>query len=178
MVRIVVSKFGEVEDEKIKRVVRVMDECYDRLSPHEVTLVDLYAFDRSSSLEAFLAKEYSEVGVASAPFDELFFAMHDAWRGVSRIILCFERMRKLPKPIQIGGVQHEVGHSVLHGSLSYYVLPLPPALSELINRFGLSLEYVMNLLYLISIAVKDYEVTRFFMNGATSRIKWPMRNTC
>ncbi len=69
-------------------------------------------------------------------------------------------MKKLPMLVQTGGIRHEVGHSVLHGSLCYYLLPLPPALLDLSERFNLSLEYATNLLYFISIAVKDYEVSR------------------
>jgi len=160
LVRIVISKFGKVNDESIDSVIETMDECYSRLAPHEVSLVDLYVFERSSSVEAFLAKECVEVGVASASFDELFFAMHDAWRGTPRIILCFERMKRLPELVKIGGIRHEVGHSILHGSLRYYLLSFPPSLLELANRFNLSFEYVTNMLYLISIAVKDYEVSR------------------
>jgi len=158
--KIIISKFGEVNAEETDRIVEIMGECYGRLAPHEVSLVDLYVFERSSSVIAFTAKEYEEVGVVSASFDELFFAMHDAWRGTSRIILCFERMKKLPKLVQVGGIRHEVGHSVLHGSLRYYLLPLPPALLDLVDRFDISSEYATNLLYLISIAVKDYEVSR------------------
>jgi hypothetical protein len=158
--KIIVSKFGEVNAVEIDRIVEIMEECYGRLAPHEVALVDLYVFERSSSVDAFTAKEYEEVGVVSASFDELFFAMHDAWRGTSRIILCLERMKKLPKLVQVGGVRHEVGHSVLHGSLRYYLLSLPPALLDLADRFDVSSQYATNLLYLISIAVKDYEVSR------------------
>ena len=160
LVHIVVSKFGKVTDNEVGRIIEAIEECYGRLAPHDIALVDLYFFERSSSMEAFLAKESSEVGVVSSSFDELFFAMHDAWRGTSRIILCFERMMKLPKLVQVGGIRHEVGHSVLHGSLRYYLLPLPTALLDLANRFNLSLEYATNLLYLVSIAVKDYEVSR------------------
>jgi len=159
-VRIVVSKFGKVDDEEIGRVIEVMEECYGRLAPHDVTIVDLYVFERSSSVDAFLAKESAEVGVVSAPFDELFFAMHDAWRGTSRIILCLERMKRLPRLVRMGGIRHEVGHSVLHGSLRYYSLSFPPLLLELATQFNLSIEYLASLLYLISIAVKDYEVSR------------------
>jgi len=158
--KIVVSKFGEVEAGEIDHIVGVMEECYGRLGPHEVALVDLYVFERSSSVDAFTAKEYEEVGVVSASFDELFFAMHDAWRGTSRIIICLERIKKLPELVQVGGIRHEVGHSILHGSLRYYLLPLPPVLLDLVNRFDISLQYATNLLYLISIAVKDYEVSR------------------
>ncbi len=154
------SKFGEVGAEEIDRTLAVMKECYSRLAPHEITLVDLYFFERSSSTEAFLTKEFKEVGVVSDSFNELFFAMHDAWRGTPRIILCLERMRKLPGLVQTGGIRHEVGHSILHGSLRYYLLPLPPVLLDISERFNLSLEYATNLLYLISVAVKDYEVSR------------------
>jgi hypothetical protein len=160
LVHIVVSKFGEITEKEVDCVIKVMEECYRQLEPHEVELVDLYLFERSSSVEAFLAKESQRVGVISAPFDELFFAMHDAWRGTPRITLCFERMKKLPKLVQIGGVRHEAGHSILHGGLHYYLLPFPPALLKLVDRFNLSREYTANVLYLISIAVKDYEVSR------------------
>jgi hypothetical protein len=160
LVHIVVSKYGKIDDEEIERITETMQECYSRSGPHEVSLVDLYLFEQSSSVEAFFAKECREVGVASAPFDELFFAMHDAWRGIPRITLCLEKMEKLPRLVKIGGIRHEVGHSILHGNLSYYVLSFPPALLKIVDRFNLSFEYTTNLLYLISIAVKDYEVTR------------------
>lgn len=160
LVRIVVSKFGEISHETVDSAVKTMTECYERLKPHDVELVDLCLFERSSAADAFLSKEASEVGVVSASFGELFFATHDAWRGTSRIILCLEKMRGLPELVRVGGIRHEVGHSVLHGSIQYYLLSLSPALLELVDRFGLSTEHAMNLLYLTSIAVKDYEVTR------------------
>jgi len=159
-VHIVISKFGEVDDEETELIIEVMEECYSRLEPHEVSIIDVCMFERSSSLNAFLAKECAEVGVVSASFDELFFAMHDAWRGTPRIIICLERMKSLPRLVKMGGIRHEVGHSVLHGTLRYYLLPFPPALLKLSDQFNLSFEYITNLLYLISIAVKDYEVSR------------------
>jgi len=159
-VHIVVSKYGKINNNDIERITETMQECYSRLAPHDVSLIDLYLFERSSSIEAFFAKECREVGVASAPFDELFFAMHDAWRGIPRITLCIEKMKKLPKLVKMGGIHHEVGHSVLHGGLRYYLLSFPPELLKIADRFNLSFEYMTNLLYLISIAVKDYEVTR------------------
>ncbi|MDH5419039.1 MAG: hypothetical protein OEX06_01750 [Candidatus Bathyarchaeota archaeon] len=158
---IVVSKYGKIDDEEIERITETMQECYSRSTPHEVSLVDLYMFERSSSVEAFFAKECRKVGVASAPFDELFFAMHDAWRGIPRITLCFEKMKKLQRLVKMGGIRHEVGHSILHGNLRYYLLSFPPALLEIADQFNLPFEYLTNLLYLVSIAVKDYEVTRF-----------------
>jgi len=159
--RIVVSRFGRVADEAVDEIVFTMKECYERLVPHEVEIVDLYIFERSSAVNAFLRTESSRVGVASHPsFGERFFSLHDAWRGTPRIIVCLERMKRLPLVAQRGGIRHEVGHSVLHGSPSCYMFPVPKALQNLATRFGLPRTYVTNVLYLISIAVKDYEVSR------------------
>jgi hypothetical protein len=159
-VHIIISKYGKVNDDEIARIIDIMQECYSRLAPHDVSLVDLYVFERSSSAEAFFARERREVGVASESFDELFFAMHDAWRGTPRITLCLEKMKELPEGVKVGGIHHEVGHTVLHGSPRYYILSFSPSLLEIANKFNLSSEYMTNLLYLVSIAVKDYEVTR------------------
>lgn len=158
--KIVVSKFGEVKRQQIEHTLDIVEECYGRLEPHNVELVDLYFFEKSSAMEAFMIKESNEVGVVSTSFTELFFAMHDAYRGTSRIILCLERMGKLPKLVQAGGIRHEVGHSVLHGSLQYYVFPLPPTLHILVKGSNISQQHANNLLYLISVSVKDYEVSR------------------
>ncbi|MEM2849633.1 MAG: hypothetical protein QXI36_05090 [Candidatus Bathyarchaeia archaeon] len=132
--------------------------------PHSVSLVELYLFERSSSIEAFLKIESDKLGVTVTPFGESFFAMHDAWRGIPRITICLEKIRTLPKPVKIGGIRHEVAHTILHGSLEYYAIPTPPALLEIADRFNLSSDYTRNLLYLVSIAVKDYEVTRLLYN--------------
>ncbi|MBS7613761.1 hypothetical protein KEJ48_05915 [Candidatus Bathyarchaeota archaeon] len=151
-------------DGELAELLSIMRECYSRLMPHEVSLVDLYLFKRSSSVEVFLRKESDELGVIITPLSESFFAMHDAWRGIPRIIICLEKIRTLPKLVKIGGIRHEVAHTVLHGSLEYYLIPIQPSLLEIAEQFNLSSEYTRNLLYLVSIAVKDYEVTRLLYN--------------
>jgi hypothetical protein len=69
-------------------------------------------------------------------------------------------MNDLSPLIQVGTLRHEVGHSVLHGALEYYVFPLTAPLIEATKSLRLSKKYSFSLLYLISIAVKDFEVTR------------------
>jgi len=161
LVRIVVSKYGNIYDDEVDEILNIMLECYSRLMPHEVSLVDLYLFERSSSVEAFLRSECEELGVMVTPFAEAFFSTHDAWRGVPRVTICLEKVRALPKLVKLGGIRHEVAHTVLHGSLEYYLIQPPLPLLEMSNQFNLPLEYVRNILYLVSIAVKDYEATRF-----------------
>lgn len=157
--KIVASLFGRVHSGDVDEIIKIMKECYRRLWPHEVDLDDLYVFESFSSVEAFMADESKRVGVVSSPFNEQFFSTHDAWLGIPRIIICQERMEKLPKLAQKGGIRHEVGHSVLHGSPLYYYLTIPPALLDIAQRFKLHKQLVTDMLYLISIAVKDYEVS-------------------
>jgi hypothetical protein len=159
-VKIVISQFGDVDAEEASSIIQIIEECYDRLEPHDVLLLDLYLFERSSSLDAFMLEEYSKMGRSSSYMGQSFFAMHDAWHGTSRIFICLERMRNLPKLVREGGIQHEVGHSVLHGSLKHYLLPVPLPFIELKESFNLPEKYILDLFYLLSIAVKDYEVTR------------------
>jgi len=158
--KILICKFGRVNDEIVNQIVSVMQECYVQLAPHEVEVLDLYVFERSTAVEAFLAEESRRIGVASSSFDEVFFSMHDAWRGIPRIIICLEGVKKLMTLAQQGGIRHEVGHSVLHGSPRYYIFAIPPALQDLGKRYKLSRQHITNVLYLISIAVKDYEISR------------------
>ncbi|MEM2897484.1 MAG: hypothetical protein QXG01_07970, partial [Candidatus Bathyarchaeia archaeon] len=142
MVRINVLKFGNVSEIELKEIVKIIEECYDRISPHELAIVDLLAFERSSSLDAFLSRDYKKLNIASLRFDEYFFAMHDAWYGIPRIFVCLERMRKLPKLVQEGGLRHEVAHTVLHGSVEYYIIPMPLALIKSGEKFGIPKDYM------------------------------------
>jgi len=165
MVRIVVSKFGDIRSETVDSIFSIIEECYSRLQPHGLSLVDLYLFERSSVLEAFLSQEYAKMGVTSSRFDEDFYAMHDAWRGIPRISISLERIQSLPELTRAGILRHEVGHSILHGSPQYYIFPIPHLLLETSERFDLPIQYLNDLLYLISIAVKDIEVTRLLHSG-------------
>ena len=163
MVKIVLQKVGDISGENERGIVAIIEECYERLRPHNVELLDLLLFQDSSKMRQFYLREGEAVGVVSEDFGESFIAVHDAWRGTSRIAVCLESTRKVSQLIQRGALQHEVGHSVLHGSMEYYLFPLSAPLIEASQQFGLSKKYLVNLLYLISIAVKDYEVTKLLV---------------
>lgn len=68
-------------------------------------------------------------------------------------------MRSLPQLVVVGGLRHEVAHSILHGSPEYYIIPIPEPLRETAERYDLPPKATEELLYLISMAVKDCEVT-------------------
>jgi len=160
VVKIVLQKLGEIPEESERDILGIIQECYERLEPHGVEILDLFLFSDPSSLHGFYSRERSALHVVSEDLGESFIATHDAWRGTSRIGVCMSGMKALPVLIQIGALRHEVGHSVLHGSMEYYVFPISAPLIQAAKRLRLSKEYSFNLLYLISIAVKDFEVAR------------------
>jgi len=156
LVRITLTKFGFISESDSHFILKILNETFDRLQPHERELVDVLLFKKSSSLSAHLQQEYQQSGVMVDRFDDLFIAMHDAWRGIPRISVSLERLDQLPKQVVLGALRHEVGHAVLHGEIGYYLLPR----IDVFDSLDLSKKYIANLIYLISIAVKDYEVTR------------------
>ncbi|MGA3407027.1 MAG: hypothetical protein ABSD49_14960 [Candidatus Bathyarchaeia archaeon] len=160
MVKVVLQRLGEIPEESVRNILSVIQECYESLKPDRVEILDLLLFPDPSSMHGFYSRERSALHVVTEDLDESFIALHDAWRGTSRIGVCMSRMRELPPLVQVGTLRHEVGHSVLHGALEYYVFPISAPLIEAAKRLGFSKEYSFNLLYLISIAVKDFEVTR------------------
>ncbi len=164
MPNIVLQRIGHVPEDTVKSINAVVEECYGRLEPHGVELLDLLIFENSEQMDSFYRREKQASQVSSETLSEQFFATHDAWRGTPRIGICIERMRHLPQLVQMAVLRHEVGHSILHGSIEHYVFSLTPPLLEASRRFGLTRDYAFSILYIVSIAVKDFEVTRFLVD--------------
>lgn len=164
LVKIVLKKFGKVPKEIEGEILDVVKDCYEKL-PHSVELLDILLFENSSLMKGFYSREREAVGVVTEDFGDSFLARHDAWRGTPRIALCLETMEKVPRLVQIGSLRHEVGHSILHGSIEYYIFPITKKLMEASRKFNLPKEYLFNLTYLVSIAVKDFEVTKLLLEG-------------
>jgi hypothetical protein len=161
-VKIILKRFGRIPKEVEKEIIGVINECYKRLS-HNLDIIEILLFKNSLLMRSFYLQEQKAIGVVTEDFGSSFFARHDAWRGMPRVAVCLEMIRKVPKLIQIDSLRHEVGHSILHGSIEYYIFPITRALSEASRKFNLSKQYSFNLMYLISIAVKDFEVTKLLL---------------
>jgi hypothetical protein len=114
-VRIVSQRFGNLEESFVVEVLGIMDDCYNRTNAEAVKIVDLYLFDKSSAMNAFLVEEKRKLGIAMSAFEASFFAVHDAWRGTPRIMVAYDRMLTLPELVRVGSLQHEVAHTILHG---------------------------------------------------------------
>jgi hypothetical protein len=157
---IVLQSFGNIPRGVAANIKTVIEECYCKLEPHAVRLLDLLLFENQTRMNSYYASEKKAWDVASELLSERFFAVHDAWRGISRIGVCLENMSQLSELVQIGALRHEVGHSVLHGSVEHYVFSVTQPLLEAERRSRLGRGFSLSILYLISLAVKDFEVTR------------------
>lgn len=158
--RIAVRRFGELKEDFAQRVFKIIHDCYERTGDIDVKLVDLYLFESASLMRAFLHKEKKELGIKTSAFEYSFFALHDAWRGIPRIMVAYDRLLSLPETVAESCLIHEAAHTLLHGSLEHYSFSIPAVLLELIEEEGISRQLALDLLYLVSIAVKDYEVSR------------------
>jgi len=163
MTQIVVKKVGKVDEVWLGTVLRVMRESHGKILLQKPEMVDLYFFQKTSALSAFLERERIEHRVSAASEEESFLALHDAWTGIPRIMVSEEKLRKVPEIVAIGGINHEVGHSILHGSPEYYAFPMPKEYREVSEKYGLAQSVMNNILTLTAIAVKDYEVTRLLL---------------
>jgi hypothetical protein len=160
MVRIVVRRFGDGKERFVEKVLEILNDCYSRFGAHAVEIVDVLIFEKSSSMNAFMNGEKRKLGIETSAFEESFLAVHDAWQGTPRIMVAYDKMVHVPKLVGFGALRHEVAHSVLHGSLEYYSFSIPMFLLELERNGVISRQVIRDLVYLASIAVKDYEVTR------------------
>jgi len=160
MANIIANKFGNVKERFVENVLGILNECYNRLDAHAVEIVDVYIFEKSSLMNTFMNKEKRKLGIETSAFEESFLAIHDAWRGTPRIMVAYDKMCHTPKLVGKGVLHHEVAHTALHGSLEYYSFSPPIFLLELERNSIISRQVMRDLVYLASIAVKDYEVTQ------------------
>ncbi|MEM3575287.1 MAG: hypothetical protein QXQ76_06070, partial [Candidatus Bathyarchaeia archaeon] len=133
-------------------------------------LVELLLFKTLDLRNAYVAKEAKRRSVVVDEFGMEFLSVHECWSGSPRIYLSLDVLSSLPKGALVGMVEHEVGHTILHGSIEYYVFP-PELAADYWAAFGG--EFARNLLALVAASVKDFEVTRLWVNRGASRDQLP-----
>ena len=165
MLRIVLRKFGAVEDRVAQMILDIFRNFYDRIDGDIVELIDLYLFEKISSMNAFIDQEKRDLGIATSPFETRFLAVHDAWHGIPRVMVACDKVFCLPNLVRVGCMHHEAAHTVLHGSLEYYVFSAPTFSASLKKKIVVFRQVMADILYLVSTAVKDYEATRLLLNN-------------
>jgi hypothetical protein len=160
-----VEKHGRILDEEVRDILGFLEECYGRLRPVGLDLVEIVLFENDRLWRSHMAAERRRAGVTSSDFDDAYIATHDTWTGIPRISISLDRRKALARPVWEGALHHEAGHSILHGSLEYYVFPMPKALLDVAHEFQTLTSHLADILYLLSVAVKDMEVTRLLVSN-------------
>ncbi len=165
MPRLHVERHGQVLDEEARDILSLFEECYGRLRPEGLDLVEILLFENDQLWRSRIAAERRRAGVASADFDDAFIVVHDAWTGIPRISVSLGRQKAVTQLVWEGALRHEVGHSILHGSLEYYVFPMPGVLGGVAHQFPALTSHFTDILYLLTLAVKDMEVTKLLVTN-------------
>ncbi|MGA7676779.1 MAG: hypothetical protein WCA51_00165 [Dehalococcoidia bacterium] len=145
-----------------KEIESTFRDCYRRFVPRVPYKVEIHVVDRESNMRALLKEDKLRLGITTSG-DEEFICSHDAWRGYPRVICCLEKLAKLSKLARLGAVRHVVAHSAIHGSLEYYIFRIPEDCRHTAAIKGLDSSVLDQALYFVSVAVKDFEATRFLV---------------
>ncbi len=145
-----------------KEIENTFRDCYRRFVPRVPYKVEIHVVDREPNMRALLKEDKLRLGITTSG-DEEFICSHDAWRGYPRVICCLEKLAKLNKLARLGAIRHEAAHSALHGSLEYYIFRIPDECRHTAAIKGLDSPVLDQALYYVSVAVKDFEVTRFLV---------------
>jgi len=152
-----IFSFGDVNPKLKNKILEVINSTLRKLNVKNIYL-EVYFFEELNELNNYLGRDYHKYGVVSS---DIFYMMHDAYPGYPRIFLCQELLEDLSEEVLVGGIVHEVLHAILHGSIEYYIISPTDKLINLASEYGLNYDFIYDILYGVSVAVKDYEVTTY-----------------
>jgi hypothetical protein len=151
---------GKVHESFLLKVQNWAGEVMEKTGPGMATdRISFYFWEKGKDFQEFDIREKAELGVVTSD-ESNFLATHEAWRGYPRIHLSLEKIRSIPEEIIPGVVQHEIGHALLHGKPEFYRFLFSEHLQETARSRGLDLPLLQQLVYLLSVALKDEEVVR------------------
>lgn len=140
MAKISVTKHGEISQPIVDEILGVIGECYKVVGEPVSGSIDLHVVEKSAG--------------------ETFFATHDALRGKPTITVYLDKFIQMPQLVGLAGIRRQAAHSVLHGSLEYYLIKVPKDLIRAMKQYNLPQDCVGGFLYSVGMAAKEYEVTR------------------
>jgi len=143
-------------------IENIFRDCYRRFGSRIPYKVEIRVVDKEPNMRALLKEDKLRLGITTGG-DEEFICSHDAWRGYPRVICCVEKLAKLNRLARPGAIRHEAAHSALHGSLEYYIFRIPDDCRHTAEIKGLDSAVLDQALYYVSVAVKDFEATRFLI---------------
>jgi len=155
-----IFRYGDIDRRLENKIIEYIKNVFEKTSIYP-SYLEIYLYEREIDLESHLYKD--RIKFNSHQPMELYFAMHDAYYGWPRIHVCLEMIKKLNEDIWSGGVKHEAAHSILHGSLEYYMFRIPENLMRFCRYMRYNNDICISILHKISLIVKDYQVTDFLL---------------
>ncbi len=140
MATIHVTKQGEISQPVLEEIQAIIGESYEVIGEPMSGSVDLHVVEKSAG--------------------ETFFATHDALRGKPTITVYVDKLLEMPQLVRLAGIRRQAAHSVLHGSLEYYLIKVPEDLIRAMKQYNLPQDCINAFLYSAGMAAKEYGVTR------------------
>jgi hypothetical protein len=151
---------GKVDKSFLLEVQKWAGEVMGKTEPGTAPdRISVYLWEKEKNFQEFNAREKAELGVVTGD-ESNFLATHEAWRGYPRVHLSLEKIRGIPEEVIQGVVQHEIGHALLHGKPEFYQFLFSEHLQETARSAGLDLPLLQQVVYLLSVTLKDEEVVR------------------
>ena len=161
---------GDVPARTAGAIADLIAEAYRRLASPQRAALEVRLVDTRERMAALAAAEKARHGIATVG-DEAFACAHDAFEDRPRITVCVEALGPLQPPA-IAALRHEVGHAVLHGRREFYQVRADAALRRAGGLRGLNDPALLQLLFFVAVAVKDWEVSRLLLqHGWTDDVR-------
>jgi hypothetical protein len=142
----------------VAKVLSWANEVLEKIGPSAApSIICINIWRRMDDLHFFYQKEKQELGILTGEETE-FLASHEAWRGHPRIHICQEKVKNAPDVVIRSVLHHEISHALLHGAPEFYTFRYSTKLQEAGRICGLDLAHLQQCVYLLSIAIKDYDV--------------------
>jgi hypothetical protein len=156
--RIIIQPSEGTQKEFVTKVQSWANEVLEKIGPSAAPpFIYVNIWRRMDELQSFYQKEKQELGIVTGE-DTDFLATHEAWRGDPRIHICQERVKNVPDVVLQSVLHHEISHALLHGAPEFYTFRYSTKLQEAGRICGLDLALLQQCVYLLSIAIKDYDV--------------------
>ena len=156
--RIVIQPSKGTQKEFVAKVQSWANEVLEKKGPLAApAVISINIWRRMDELQSFYQKEKQELGIVTGE-DTDFLATHEAWRGDPRIHICQERVKDVPDVVIQSVLHHEVSHALHHGTPEFYTFRYSTKLRDAVRICGLDLALLQQCVYLLSIAIKDYDV--------------------
>lgn len=158
-----VHSHGAVPEDRAGAIALCIAEAYERLATGPCAPLEVRLVDRRDRMAALAAADKARYGIATLG-DEGFACAHDAFDDRPRITVCVEALGELgERGAGTAAIRHEVGHAALHGRRAFYEVRMDAELRGAAALRGLGDKTLLQLLFFISVGVKDWEVSRLLL---------------